>query len=119
VHCHSFAMSQPSLLRAGIIDPCYHDGRIGRKPFAAGEINRQTDQHADASSAEAVTPTVHFAERAGDELRNNHAGINEDVINLKRARPPIVARRVERPDLARQTTLATTDADEKTPQRDE
>ena len=104
-------MSQPRLLRAGVIDPGYHDGRIGRKPFAAGEINRQTDQHADASSAEAVTPTVHFAERAGDERRNNHAGINEDVINLKRVRAPIVARGVERADLAGEVSLETTDTD--------
>src|SRR5439155_26995462 len=104
-------MSQPRFLRAGVIDPGYNDGRIGRKPFAAGEINRQTGQHADASSAEAGTPTVHFAERAGDERRDNHAGINEDVINLKRVRAPVVRDGVKTADLTGEVSLETTNTD--------
>src|SRR5438552_18815139 len=112
-------MSQLRLWRAGVTDPSYNDRRIGRKPFAAGKINRQTYQHADASSAEAVTPAVHFAERAGDERRDNDAGINEAVVNLKGVGATVIACRVERADLAREVSLETPNADEKRRQRNE
>ncbi len=109
-------MSQPRLSRAFTF---FYDGRIGRKPVAAGEINRQTDQHANASSAEAVMPAIHFAERPGDERRDDHARIDEDVLNLERVGATIVASRVQRADLAGKISLETTDADEKARQRDE
>ena len=51
--CHFFAMRQRSFRGALAF---FNNGRIGRKIFPAGEINRQADQHADAGGAETVVP---------------------------------------------------------------
>src|SRR5215510_6839524 len=51
----SFAVRET---RLGAVFLFLHNGRVLGKPFAAGEVNRQTDQHADARGAKSVLPTV-------------------------------------------------------------
>src|SRR5438552_16055945 len=97
----------------------FHNGRIGRKPFAAGEINRQANQHADSGRAEAPVPAVNFTKRASDEWGDDDTGVNEDVVDLEGVGAAIVARRIERADLTGEVSLEATDTDEKRRQRDE
>src|SRR6266700_2271812 len=97
----------------------FHNGRIGRKPSPAGEINRQADQHADAGCAETVMPAVNFPERSGDEWRGDDAAVDKQIINLKRVGTPVVARCVQRADLTGEVSLETTNAGKQTEQRQE
>src|ERR1700736_2286095 len=92
---------------------------MGRQPFAAGEINCQANQHADAGGAETVMPAVNFAERTGDERRRDDAAVDKQIINLKSIGAPVVAGGVERADLAGKVSLETANAEEETSQRDE
>src|SRR5439155_13992939 len=94
------------------------NGRIGRQPFAAGKINCQTDQHADACRAETPMPAVNFAECAGDQRRGNYSTVDEYVIDLESVRAPVVASRVERADLAGEVSFKTTDACEQAHERE-
>ncbi len=84
--------------------------RIGREMFAAGEINRQADQHPDAGGTEAVVPPHLFAERAGDERRGNDSAVDEQIVNLESIGAPIVAGWIQGAYLAGKVSLETTDA---------
>src|SRR6266516_7140330 len=97
----------------------FHNGRIGRKPSLAGEINGQADQHADAGCADTVMPAVNFPERSGDEWRGDDAAVDKQIINLKRVGTPVVARCVQRADLTGEVSLETTNAGKQTEQRQE
>src|SRR5260370_27759447 len=63
-------------------------------------------------------PSNFFAERPGNERGCDDAGVDEDVINLKRIRAAIVAGWVKRTDLAGEIAFETTDPGEKTSERD-
>ena len=63
--------------------------------------------------------TVNFAERAGNQGRNDDAGVDEDVINLERVGAPIIAGGVKRADLAGEVAFETADAGEQTYEREE
>src|SRR5207249_9109760 len=97
----------------------FDNRRVGRQVFAARQIDSQPDQHADAGGAETPMPSNFFAERPGNERGCDDAGVDEDVINLKRIRAAIVAGRVKRADLAGEISFETTDTGEKTSERDE
>src|SRR5437667_7378685 len=97
----------------------FHNGRIGRKPFAPGEINRQANQHADSGRAEAPVPAVNFTKRASDERRDDDTGVDKDVVDLEGVGATIVAGGIKRTDLAGEVSLEATNADEKRRQRDE
>ena len=60
---HLFAVYET---RLGIFLFAFDNSRIGRKPFAAREINRETDQHADARRTKTILPADFFAQRTGD-----------------------------------------------------
>src|ERR1700704_3516292 len=96
----------------------FYDGRIGREPFPAREIDRQTDQHAHARGAEAPMPAIDFPERTGDQRRGDYAAIDKQIVNLKSVRAPVVARCIKRADLAGEVSLETTNAGQQTRQRD-
>src|SRR5437016_3675199 len=96
-----------------------HNGRIWWQPFPAGQINRQADEHADARSTEAVMPAVNFAECASDQRRCDYSSIDKYVVDLESVRAPVVARCVERADLAGEVSFGATNAGEKTSQRGE
>src|SRR5438445_6413931 len=93
--------------------------RIRWKPFPAGQVDRQTDEHADARSAEAVMPAVNFAECTSDQRRCDYSSIDKYVVDLESVRTPVVAGCVERAHLAGEVSLETTDAGEQTEQCEE
>src|SRR5438309_9613001 len=93
--------------------------RIRWQPFPAGQIDRQTDEHADTRGAEAVMPAVNFAECASDQRRCDYSSIDKYVVDLESVRAPIVPRCVQRADLAGEVSFEATDSGEKTSQRGE
>src|SRR5436190_10518946 len=96
-----------------------HNRRIRWQPFPAGQINCQTDEHADACGAEAVMPAVNLAECASDQRRCDYSSIDKYVVDLESVRASVVARCVQRADLAGEISLETTNAGEQTEQREE
>jgi hypothetical protein len=64
-------------------------------------------------------PAVTFADCASDQRRCDYASIDKYVVDLKRVRAPIVARCIQRADLAGEVSLETTNAGEQTEQREE
>src|SRR5207248_10712182 len=93
--------------------------RIRWKPFPAGQVDRQTDEHADARSTEAVMPAVNFAECTSDQRRCDYSSIDKYVVDLESVRTPVDAGCVQRADLAGEVSFEATNAGEKTSQRDE
>ena len=74
----------------------------------------QTDQHSDARCPKAPVPAINFAERSGDERRGDDSAVDKDVVNLKRVRAAVVARRVKRANLAGEIAFKTADAAKQT-----
>ncbi len=85
---HLFAMGQRGFAARSLF---LDDGRIGRKIFSAGQIDRQADQHADAGRAESPMPAYFFAEGAGNERRGDDSAIDEEIVNLESVGAPVVA----------------------------
>ena len=83
------------------------------------QVDHERDQHADARGAEAVMPAVDLTERAGDQRRRDHGGIDEQKVDLERIGAPQIARRVERTDLAGDVALEAADPGQKAQQRDQ
>src|SRR5438874_2325407 len=64
-------------------------------------------------------PSDFFAECARNQRSRNDSAIDEDVVNLKRVRAAVVARRIKPADLTGKIAFETTDPGEQTSQRDE
>jgi len=65
--------------------------RVGWEILAAGEINRQADEHSDPGCAETVVPAHLFAECAGDERSGDDSAVDEQIVNLESIGAPVVA----------------------------
>src|SRR5436190_13683393 len=64
-------------------------------------------------------PAVNFAECASDQRRCDYSSIDKYVVDLESVRAPVVARCVQRADLAGEVSFEATNAGEKTSQRGE
>ena len=93
--------------------------RIGRQIFSAQQINRQSDQHADARCTETPVPAINFAECSGNQRRGDDSAVDKDVVNLEGIGAAIVAGGVKRADLTGEIAFKTTDAAKQTSQREE
>ena len=84
----------------------------------AKKIDAGREQHTDAGRGEAIVPAVNFAERSDDERRQDDAGVDAEVKNLKRVGAAEVFPFVERTDLAGDVALEHPATEDQTKKRE-
>src|SRR5205085_3846295 len=87
--------------------------------FLAPQINADGEKHTDAGGGEAVVPPDLFAKRSDDERRQDHAGIDTEIENLKGIGAPEIFRFVKRTDLAGDVPLEHSDPDHEAEKREQ